>query len=60
MSHDQTTGPQSSALSDEDPAIGSQSCFDILASTYGPGLYGPGPLGTYGPGPLIILKNILS
>ena len=31
-----------------------------LASTYGPGPYGPGPLGPYGPGPLIILKNILS
>ena len=32
----------------------------ILASTYGPGPYGPEPLGPYGPGPLIILKNILS
>ena len=34
--------------------------FEILASTYGPRLYGPGPFGPYGPGPLIILKNIRS
>ena len=34
--------------------------FDILALTYGPGPYSPGPLGPYGPGPLIVLKNILS
>ena len=44
------------------------SFLAILASTYGPGpygpeplvLYGPGPLILYGPGPLIVCKQILS
>ena len=38
-----------------------QALFDILASTYGPGPYGPydlGPLGPDGPGTSWIINNL--